>query len=257
MKVLIYKNLAGRAWSGCAGVLGFLVFSALSTQAVATNVSGTIANSSWTEAGSPYRVTGDLTVPAGVTLTVDPGVVVTLDAGIGMTVQGTLAVIGTSDKGIKIQATNAAQPWAGILLTGASASGRLEYVDMSQSSKTKGGATTFAGGINNEGGSKLHVQNCRFHDFAGPGLENNTKGELTILDSLIEDTMEGIHSAVSFADIERCHIRNIHGVSDCVDFDNDSTPHSIIKDCLLENGGDDGLDLSSSNCTVSNITIHH
>src|SRR5262249_14380674 len=136
-------------------------------------------------------------------------------------------------------------------------SGMLEYVELSHSSKTKGGATTFAGGINNEGGSKLHVQNCHLHDCAGPGIDNNTKGELTILDSLIEDTMEAIHSNASFAAIERCHIRNIHGYSDCVDFDNDSTPHSIIKDCMLENGEDDGLDLSSSNCIVSNITIHH
>jgi hypothetical protein len=238
-------------------VSGMLGVAPAARQARATDVSGTLATSTWTEAGGPYRVTGDLTVPAGATLTVEPGVLITLNAGIGITVRGALIAVGTSDKGIRIEATNAAQPWAGILLTGAAASGRLEYVDVGHASKAKGGATTFAGGISNEGRSKIHIQNCRFHDFMAPCVENNTLGELTILDTLIEDTMEAIHSNTSFADIERCHIRNIHGYSDCVDFDNDSTPHSMIKDCRLENGEDDGLDLSSTNCIVSNVTIHH
>jgi hypothetical protein len=238
-------------------VSGMLGFAPAVRQARATDVSGTLATSTWTESGGPYRVTGDLTVPDSATLTVEPGVLITLNAGVGITVHGALIAVGTSDKGIRIDATDPAQPWAGILLTGATASGRLEYLDVAHASKAKGGATSFAGGISNEGRSKIHIQNCRFHDFKAPCVENNTLGELTILDTLIEDTMEAIHSNTSFADIERCHIRNIHGYSDCVDFDNDSTPHSIIKDCLLENGEDDGLDLSSSNCIVSNITIHH
>jgi hypothetical protein len=187
---------------------------------------------------------------------VEPGVVITLDAGVGMTVRGTLLAVGTSKAGISIQATDPAQPWAGILLTGNGASGRLEYVDVGHASRAEGVATSFAGGISNEGGSKLHIQNCRLHDFMAPCVENNTTGELTILDTLIEDTMEAIHSNTSFADIERCHIRNIHGYSDCVDFDNDSTPPSIIRDSIMENGEDDGIDLSSCNAIVSNLRIH-
>ncbi|MCU0916499.1 MAG: hypothetical protein MUC88_18330, partial [Planctomycetes bacterium] len=42
---------------------------------VAENVSGTIAtNTTWANTGEPYRVTGDLTINAGVTLTIRPGV---------------------------------------------------------------------------------------------------------------------------------------------------------------------------------------
>jgi len=42
-----------------------------------TNVSGTISSdSTWDISGSPYIVTGNLTVASGATLTVDPSVVV-------------------------------------------------------------------------------------------------------------------------------------------------------------------------------------
>jgi len=45
--------------------------------AAATNVSGTIStNTTWTAANSPYVMTGNVTVNAGVTLTIEPGVTV-------------------------------------------------------------------------------------------------------------------------------------------------------------------------------------
>ena len=62
-----------------------------------THVSGTIsANTTWTVAGSPYVIDGNLTVAAGVTLTVDPGVVVKFNGSLrAMFVNGTLKAVGT------------------------------------------------------------------------------------------------------------------------------------------------------------------
>lgn len=45
--------------------------------ALATNVSGTIStNTTWSQVNSPYVMTGNVTVAAGVTLTIEPGVIV-------------------------------------------------------------------------------------------------------------------------------------------------------------------------------------
>jgi surface antigen len=59
------------------------------------NVSGT-----WTKAGSPYVVTGQVTVPAAQTLVVEPGVVVRFGLGLNVTVNGVLNAKGTGTDSI-------------------------------------------------------------------------------------------------------------------------------------------------------------
>jgi hypothetical protein len=69
----------------------FFVCMAIYGIAMSTDVNGTIsANTTWNLAGSPYIVTGDITVNNGITLTVDPNVQVKFNSGRRMTVLGTL-----------------------------------------------------------------------------------------------------------------------------------------------------------------------
>jgi hypothetical protein len=55
------------------------------------------ADATWSAAAGPYRITGTLTVPAGVTLTLEPGVSVVLDSGANLVVAngGRLLAEGT------------------------------------------------------------------------------------------------------------------------------------------------------------------
>ena len=59
----------------------------------ATDVSGTIStNTTWTLAGSPYNLTGDVTIDPGVTLTVESAVTVTTGRYDDIRVNGTLTL---------------------------------------------------------------------------------------------------------------------------------------------------------------------
>lgn len=85
-----------------------------------TLVSGTIAtNTTWTLAKSPYQVTGDMHVNAGVTLTIEPGVTVLFNNGADLDANGAIFANGTATQRISFTTsspTPAPRSWGGILL---------------------------------------------------------------------------------------------------------------------------------------------
>jgi parallel beta-helix repeat protein len=146
----------------------------------ATNVSGTISTDTvWTLVGSPYIVTGSITVqgtdgPDGVTtLTIEPGVVVRFNQGAYLTIgssssiPGELLAVGTQAAPIRFTA-NTDNPvpgyWYFILLgPGTSGTTRLEHCVV----EFAGLSNQHAVGVS---GSAIDINNCRFENNAGYDL---------------------------------------------------------------------------------------
>lgn len=100
--------------------LTLLIFS--STCYSQTNISGSVFSSTtWTISGSPYIVSGNVVVFAGVDLTIDPGVAVRFNAGAGIELRGTLIAIGAPGDSIEFTSNNVSPTigsWNGITVLG-------------------------------------------------------------------------------------------------------------------------------------------
>src|SRR4051812_16514146 len=117
-----------RALLPATAFLSFLAV-ALDARADPLLAGGNVINQTWTLAGSPYIVQGDLTVPTGAFLTIQAGVQVlftaTANLGAGLNpgkveinVNGTLTVQGTPASQVVFQAQTgtAAATWYGIVV---------------------------------------------------------------------------------------------------------------------------------------------
>ncbi len=101
--------------------LSLILFSGVYSEVSAdTFVSGSIsADTTWTCAGSPYILTGNVMVQQGLTLTIEPCVVVKLDPDKSILVDGTLIARGTNAS--KITFTANGGPWGYIHFSDTSA----------------------------------------------------------------------------------------------------------------------------------------
>ena len=79
-----------------------------------TTASGLLGNTVW-PAGARIQVTGNLTVPPGVTLTVGAGAIIRLNGGIDITNNGSVVINGTADQPVVFMPTVRSQPWGGFI----------------------------------------------------------------------------------------------------------------------------------------------
>ena len=91
-----------------------------------TPVAGTLSSTTW-PTNSRIQVTGNLSIPAGVTLTIEAGTVVRLNPGVNITNSGRTLINGTVAQPVVFTATNRVAPeqpagaWGGWIMRGASA----------------------------------------------------------------------------------------------------------------------------------------
>ncbi|AKT39086.1 DUF4215 domain-containing protein [Chondromyces crocatus] len=128
---------------GLLCTLALLVGMTRSAAAQTTIPGGNVINQTWTLAGSPYTVQGDVVVPAGATLTVEAGVQVRFASSdaqstgldpsrVELTVRGTLNLNGTAANPVVLQASSgsSAGVWYGVVADQASAVLNTNHVEV-------------------------------------------------------------------------------------------------------------------------------
>jgi hypothetical protein len=110
-----------------------------------TIVPGGAVSGTWTKAGSPYTVTGDIRVPKGRTLTIEPGVLVKFAGHFGLTVgyRATLDAKGTEQDPIVFTAIDTNEGWFGIRFVNSGADDILKYCTIEYSKKPRTGGGGF------------------------------------------------------------------------------------------------------------------
>lgn len=156
--------------------LFFFVFLNCYSQTVvpAGNVSGT-----WTFAGSPYQITGDIQILNGQTLSIDPGVTIEFQGTYKLNVQGCLLAIGAVADTIVFTAADINDGWSGIRFDNTPASNdsskiqycKLMYRTDKPVGDNKGGAVFF-NYFSKVVISNSRISNCK-GEFDGGGISIN------------------------------------------------------------------------------------
>ncbi|MCD6343982.1 MAG: right-handed parallel beta-helix repeat-containing protein [Anaerolineae bacterium] len=138
-----------------------------------TNVSGVITQSTtWDVGGSPYVLTGDVTVNPGVTLTIAPGVIVQGADNVELTVQGNLQALGTLGQPITFTsvADSGGGQWSGLVFDGSAAlttgggTGHLRHATVRYGGGTNSAGTYSNIAVQNALSGEVILENCQVND---------------------------------------------------------------------------------------------
>ncbi len=167
------RRVGSASWAALAALLSSAA-PAAGAAAAATPVSADVtADTTWTKAGSPYVVSANVAVAAGVTLTLAPGAVVQFAQDVALTVRGTLSAAGTAADPITFTGTAAtAGWWTGLVFAGASgaptAGSVLDHVLVQYAGWN--GASVDASY------SRITVSNSSIQDGIGDGIHGGPQG---------------------------------------------------------------------------------
>lgn len=171
-----------------------------------TTVSGFLSgDTTWTKAGSPYRMTGDVTIGPHAELVIEPGVRVeavgapcspcsSTATGARLEVRGVLTVAGTEAEPVVFTRANDA-PWGGISMSldGVGETGEVEDVRSSIQHAVIEHADV---GLDNGGADKPSIRNVAFRQN-GFGLQFQVRGPWTLSDNTFVENAQALRGSTS------------------------------------------------------------
>lgn len=208
-----------------------------------TTVNPGIVSGNWDNSGSPYYITGDITIPQGMTLNIGSGTQVLFQGNYRLTVEGTLHAIGAQNDSIEFAPadtagySNLTTPdggWNGIYFSPSSLfaadTSKLEYCKIHHAKTISDGY----GCIYLRGYSQaILINNCRISDNYssswGGGLvaANNTIPNLLILKNTVFSNNEAGTSGGA------CRISHATGeILNCTFIDNNGSGIMLTEECF-------------------------
>ncbi len=121
-------------------------------------------NITWQPAGNPFRILGNITVAADVTLTIEPGGIIQFNDNLGMWVDGTLQAKGSAGSPITFTGTTETIDWWRAIFVQNAGSAILDWCDIGYAGYYEGA------GILKTGTGSLSLQNSILHHHRGDGL---------------------------------------------------------------------------------------
>ena len=158
-----------------------------------TDVSGIInTDTTWTAANSPYRVTGSITVAAGVTLTIQPGTRIEASHYQGIYVDGILNAVGTAALPVVFTGTSETSNWWRGIQVHNAGSATLEYCGVGFA------GYYYASGVLQQGTGSLTLRNSEIHDTRGDGLRIAAGASfVTSADNIYRDNTRGVRIGIN------------------------------------------------------------
>src|SRR5579862_3032529 len=201
-EILMRRRMVGWSSRSLAGVvlLTLLVeLGAVSAEAICTTTipAGLVADQTWTPAGSPYCVEGDIQVSL---LTIEPGVQVLVDGPYEIDVLSTIMAVGTADAPIQFTALTPSTPWHGLKFQNTPAGSQFDYctfedsnnaavsltntapVQLTHSTFRNNSSLTNGGAISAVGATGLVIDQCDFESNASKPTPQGGGGALWIKD---------------------------------------------------------------------------
>jgi len=171
---------------GLALLLVTLLISTAGPAEAATTIAGGDVSGTWTAAGSPYLIEGDITVPAGQTLTIEAGVDVIFQSWYKLTVNGTLVADGTESAPVHFTASDEAPGWLGIRFVDAADGSRLTRAILERGQATGPSPDDMGGAIYVESSAPL-ITNSTIRD----NLANRAGGGIALVnaDAVLRDNV--------------------------------------------------------------------
>ena len=250
-------------------ILACLALLAAPASAQTIIAGGNIANQTWTTAGSPYRINGDITIPAGTYLQIEPGVVIDVATSDGLgsgtntseveiIVRGALRVLGSAASPVTIRGTGSgADAWWGISVESEASEAIIQHATIEEAtyairSSVPGTGLVLSDTTLHTSGYGLYlmggapsVQRVTVHGCAYRGVYVGASAGLTLTSSLVRNNsgygVEVVQDAGTTADTVLRQVTVYSNVSRGVSVTASGTRAVRVLDSIVSSNGTYGV----------------